>query len=187
MARIGHTCAGSRIHDHKALLAGHFARLEAASMHLLLDVHCQPSGTQRGMLSMLVYALQQGSKGGHTSQLLGAGWHTASHWAMRVPSMCGMRGQNWNTSSEAVLAVSDLRQAATARTPSYMQKELAAETPPQAGCHGLLQLDEQQQQLAKRRHCFWAPPPAAAALGCLDQQMQAAATRSPPLQLMSVE
>ena len=60
MPRTGHTCAASGIHHHKALLASHFARLEAASMHLLLDVRCQPSVTQSGMLSMLVGALQQG-------------------------------------------------------------------------------------------------------------------------------
>ena len=67
MPRIAHTCAGSCIHHYKALLASHFARLEAASMHLLLDVHCQPRVTQGGMLSRLVCALQQGSKAGHTS------------------------------------------------------------------------------------------------------------------------
>ena len=64
---VCHTCAGSCIHHHKAFLASHFARLQAASMHLLLDVQWQPRVTQSGLLSMLVCALQQGSKAGHTS------------------------------------------------------------------------------------------------------------------------
>ena len=177
MPRVGHTCAGSCIHHHKALLASHFARLEAAGMHLLLDVHCQPSVTQSSMLSMLVYALQQGTKAArsrvaHCILLGDAGPHHGQN-----------EGQHWNTSSEAVLLVSGYRLAATAHTPLHMQKGAS----PQAGCHGLLQHEEQQQQLAGRRHCFWAPPPAAAALRCLTQQMQAAAARPPPPRLTHVE
>ena len=80
-----------------------------------------------------------------------------------------MRGDIRRQPSAAVLVAFALGQAATACIPLYKQKELDSGTPPQAGCHGLLQLYEQHQQLAERRHCCWGPLPAVAALGCLIQ------------------